>query len=148
MAIHNRHDFQALSAPRRTDFRAAALGRRKGCVDEALFFVERAVLAKFVGDVSQNTPQHFIVAPVLKAPMHGLIVRIALRQHVPLSTRVQNPRNRFQNSARRNRLPTRSPISNVLLRKVFPDAFPLLVRQPNHSPFIAFSSPIDSSFQF
>jgi hypothetical protein len=36
----------------------------------------------------------------------------------------------------------------VLLRKVFPDAFPLLVRQPNHSPFIAFSSPIDSSFQF
>src|SRR5215471_16681160 len=88
MAIHNRHDFQALSAPRRTDFRAAALGYHKGCVDEALFFVERAVLAKFVGDVSQNTPQHFIVAPVLKAPMHGLIVRIALRQHVPLSTRV------------------------------------------------------------
>jgi hypothetical protein len=36
----------------------------------------------------------------------------------------------------------------VLLRKVLPDAFPLLVPQPNHSPFIALSSPIDSGFQF
>jgi len=33
MAIHNRHDFQALSALRRTDLCAAALGHRKGRID-------------------------------------------------------------------------------------------------------------------
>ena len=54
MAIHNCHDFQAFSALRRTDIRPAALGHRKGRIDETLFFIQRAALAKLVGDVGQN----------------------------------------------------------------------------------------------
>ena len=69
--------------------------------------------------------------------MYGFIVRIALRQHVPLRTGVENPQHRFKNTARGNRLSTRTPIRNVLFRKMIPDAFPLPVREPNHSTFIA-----------
>ena len=54
MAIDNCHDFQALSALRRTDLCAAALGHRKGRIDETFFFIQRAALAKLVGDVGQN----------------------------------------------------------------------------------------------
>ena len=54
LAIHDRHDFKAFSAPRRADLCTAAFGHRKGCVDETLFFVERAFLSKFVGDICQN----------------------------------------------------------------------------------------------
>jgi hypothetical protein len=42
MAIHNRHDFHALSALRSSDFRPAALGHDERCVDEAFFFVQCA----------------------------------------------------------------------------------------------------------
>src|SRR6516225_6822064 len=41
MAIHNRHDFQALSPLRRTDLCAAALGHRKGRVDDTLLHSAR-----------------------------------------------------------------------------------------------------------
>ena len=54
VAIDNCHDFQALSALRRTDLCAAALGHRKGRIDETFFFIQRAALAKLVGDVGQN----------------------------------------------------------------------------------------------
>ena len=43
MAIHNRHDFHAFSALRRSDFRPATLGHHERRVDEAFFFVQRAV---------------------------------------------------------------------------------------------------------
>src|SRR6516165_10095507 len=89
MAIHNRHDFQALSPLRRTDLCAAALGHRKGRVDETLFFIQRAALAKLVGDVGQNLAQNLVATPGLEAPMHSFVVRIALRQHVPLRTCVE-----------------------------------------------------------
>ena len=55
--------------------------------------------------------------------MHSFVVRIALRQHVPLRAGVQNPKHRFKNQTRRNRLTARAAIGNVLLRKVLPDAF-------------------------
>jgi hypothetical protein len=45
MAVHNRHDFQALSALRRTDLCAAALGHRKGRVVETLFFIAVASIS-------------------------------------------------------------------------------------------------------
>ena len=61
--------------------------------------------------------------------MHRLVVGIALRQHVPLRARVQNPKNRFQNPPRRNGLSARPPFGNVLFRKVIPDTLPLLVRR-------------------
>jgi hypothetical protein len=87
--------------------------------------------------VHREWDQNFIAAPSLKAPMYGFVVRIALRQHVPLRTGVENPQHRFKDTTRGNRLSTRTPIRNVFFRKMIPDAFPLPVREPNHSTFIA-----------
>ena len=57
----------------------------------------RAALAKLVGDVGQNLAQNLVATPRLEAPMHSFVVRIALRQHVPLRAGVQNPKHRFKN---------------------------------------------------
>jgi hypothetical protein len=89
MPIHNRHDFQAFTTFRRADLRATAFGQRKGCVDEALFFIEHTSFAKLIGDVGQNTPQHFVATPTLKTAMNRFVVWIAPRQHVPLRAGVQ-----------------------------------------------------------
>jgi hypothetical protein len=69
--------------------------------------------------------------------MHRFVVRIALRQHVPLRAGVEYPKDGFKHQTRRYRFAPRSPIRNVLLRKMMPDAPPLLVGQPNHSSLIA-----------
>ena len=90
-----------------------------------------------VGNVRQNQTQNLVAAPSLKASMHSFVVRIALRQHVPLRTCVENPQYRFQHMTGRDRLASSTPIGNMLLRKMLPNALPLFVRQPNHSSFIA-----------
>ena len=74
--------------------------------------------------------------------MHSFVVRIALRQHVPLRAGVQNPKHRFQNQTRRNRLTAWTAIGNVLLRKVLPDAFPFRTKQSKSSAFYSGSTPI------
>src|SRR5262249_14092726 len=48
-----------------------------------------------VGNVRQHTTQNFIATPSLKSPMHRFLVRIALRQHVPLRTCVEKLQDRF-----------------------------------------------------
>ena len=137
MTIYNRHDFQAFSSFRRADVRATGLGHCKGRVDKALFFVQHATRAKFVGDVSQNSAQNLAPTPSLKMAMHRFVIRIALRQHVPLRAAVQNPQRRFKDFPRRNRLPTRAPLRNVLFRKMMPDTLPIRIGQPNHPTLIA-----------
>src|SRR5262245_48666995 len=59
-------------------------------------------------------------------PMHSFVVRLALRQHVPLRACVENPQYRFKYTTRRSRFAPRTSIANILLRKMIPDAFPLL----------------------
>src|ERR1700722_3942076 len=93
MAIHNRHDFHAFSALRWSDFRPATFGHNERRIDEAFFFIQRAVFTKLVGNVRQNQTQNLVAAPSLKASMHSFVVRIALLQHVPLRTCVENPQN-------------------------------------------------------
>src|SRR6266568_6689577 len=137
MAINNRHDFHAFPALRRSDFGPATFRHHERRVDEALFFIQRAFVTKLVSNVRQHSTQNLIATPSLKAPMHSFVVRMALRQHVPLRACVEYPQHRFQHTAGRDRLSTRTPIGDVLFRKMIPDAFPLLVRQPNHSPLIA-----------
>ena len=117
MTIYNRHDFQAFSSFRRADVRATALRHCKGRVDKALFFVQHATRAKFAGDVSQDSAQNLALTPSLKPAMHRFVIRITLRQHVPLRPGVQNPQRRFKDFPRRNRLPTRAPLRNVLFRE-------------------------------
>ena len=43
------------------------------------------------GDVSQNSAQNLALTPSLKPAMHRFVIRITLRQHVPLRARVRNP---------------------------------------------------------
>src|SRR5262249_19429787 len=49
----------------------------------------------------------------------------------------RNPQDRFEHTTRWSRFAPRTSIGNSLLRKMIPDAFPLLVREPNHSTFIS-----------
>src|SRR6266480_1343884 len=50
---------------------------------------------------------------------------------------VAYPQHRFKHTTGWNWLAAGSTIGDMLLRKMIADAFPLLVRQPNHSTFIA-----------
>ncbi len=54
MAIHNCHDFDAFSALRWSDFRPATFGHNERRIDEAFFFIQRAFVAKLVGNVRQK----------------------------------------------------------------------------------------------
>src|SRR6266498_3574769 len=71
MAIHNRHDFHAFSAFGGADFCSTTFGHNKGRVDEAFFLVQRASVAKLVGNIGQNSTQDLIATPSLKPPMFG-----------------------------------------------------------------------------
>src|SRR6187200_1677042 len=109
---------------------AAALGRGKRRVNERLAFVDVALLAQSVRQILQYLTQYLLLAPLLEAPMYRLVVRIALRQHVPLSSSVQDPQHRFEHTSRgRGFGPA---FGSVLLRKVPPDPLPLLIAQPQH----------------
>jgi hypothetical protein len=67
-----------------SDFRPAAFCYHKRRVDETFIFIQRASIAKLVGNIRQRATQNFIATPRLKEPMHGFVVRKALRQHAPL----------------------------------------------------------------
>ena len=132
LPVHDPHDFHAFSALRRADLRATPLRRREHRVNETLRFVQAAPLAERIGHIHQDIPEHLVAAPRLEAAMHGLVVRITLRQHMPLGARVQNPQDRLQHPAGGNGFATRSPRNTTLLRKVLPNPFPLLVGQLHH----------------
>ena len=117
MEIHNSHDFHAFSALRWYDFRPATFGHNESSIDEAFFFIQSAAVAKLVSNVGQNQTQNLVAATSLKASMHSFVVRIALRQHVPLRTCVENPQHRFQHKKSRNKFKNRKKIGNKLKRK-------------------------------
>ena len=129
MAIHQSPYFHAFSALRWSDFRPATFGHNERRIDEAFFFIQRAVFTKLVGNVRQNQTQNLVAAPSLKASMHSFVVRIALRQHGAPVLRIAQ--NRFQHMTSWNWLASSTPIGNMLLRKMLPNALPLFVRQPN-----------------
>ena len=87
MAIHNGHDFHTLTALCRTNLVTAALGQCKRGVDKAFRFIKRTFIPKCVGKIHQNIPQHFAAASLLETATNRFVVRIALRQHVPLRDR-------------------------------------------------------------
>src|SRR5215831_2254138 len=78
MTIHDCHDFHAFPALRRSDPSPATLRHHERRIDEAFRFIQGAFVAKLVGYIHQHSPQNFIAAPGLKAPMNGFVVRIAL----------------------------------------------------------------------
>ena len=64
--------------------------------------------------------------------MDGFVVRIALRQQVPLRTGVQNPEHGLQDGAGGDGLTPRSGIGNVLFGKMFSDPVLLVITQTEH----------------
>jgi len=125
VTIHNRHDFQTFTAFRRTDLSATTLGRGKGRIDKSLRFIESAFITQCVGQIGHGIVQYFIPTAVLRTPVDCFVVRVALRQHVPLCTRVENPEYGFEDFAGRYRIAAWAFRRNLFLRKVFPDAFSL-----------------------
>src|SRR5690242_16866494 len=69
--------------------------------------------------------------------MHRFVIRIALRQHMPLRASVEYPEHGLKNLTRRDRFAARTSARNVLFGKVVPNPLPLQIAQPNHSAFIA-----------
>ena len=77
--------------------------------------------------------QDFTATPLLETAVRRFVVRIALRQHVPLRPRVQNPQDGFEHIARRNRFASRTAFRNMFFRKMFPDAFLVFIAQTYHT---------------
>ncbi len=94
---------------------------------------ERAFLTEGIRELRQNISQHLAFAPLLKSTMHRLLVGIALREHVPLRTGVQNPQHGFQHSSCRHWLAARSVPQNVFFGEMSPNPIPLVIAQPQHA---------------
>ena len=133
MAIDNRQDLDTLAASGLSNLIATTLGRGKCRINEALALVDLALLAKRVRQLRQNLAQHLAFAPLLEAAVHRLVVRVALRQHVPLCASVQNPQRRVQHSPCRHWLASWATFGDILLGKIFPNTLPLLVAQSLHA---------------
>ena len=111
---------------------AAALGRRKRGIDETLSFIERPFVAQRVGQLSQHLAQDLVVTPLLESAMDGFVIRVALRQEVPLGAGVQNPEYGLQDRPGWDRLTTGSTVRHVLFGKLVSNPFPLIVAQSQH----------------
>jgi len=127
VTIHNGHDFHALATLGRSYLIATTFGLCKRCVDETFRFIERTYISQRIGKIDEHIPQDLVAAQLLEATMHRFVVRIALRQHLPLGTGIENPENGFDGLACGNRFAAWSTGRNVFLRKVVLDAFPVLV---------------------
>ena len=130
--IHNRENLHAFPAFREAHGVPAALGRRKGGIDEAFALVHHAFFPQRIGQLREDLPQHLPLAPLLESAMHRLVVGIALRQEVPLRARIQNPEHGLQDRSCGDGLPPRSRIRDMLFRKVLPNPLPLIVAQAKH----------------
>ena len=129
VTIHDPHDFQAFSSLSQTYLSTAAFGRNERRIYKTFPFVNPALLTQRVGQVRQHVAQHGTATPPLEAAVHRLIIRIPLRQHVPLGAGRENPQHRFQNAAGRNRFAPRTARGNMFFGKVFPNPFPLIVAE-------------------
>ena len=87
VAIHYHHDLHAFYDLRQTDLGRTALRRHEGGVEEGLALVHDTGLAQLVGQIHQNGAYHLVPTSLLKPAMDRLVVRIALRKHVPLGAR-------------------------------------------------------------
>jgi hypothetical protein len=112
MPIHNDHDFIPLprfvlpisSPPPLAGAKVASMKHS----DSSSAPSARSVLAS-----STSTFRKFTATPLLETAVHSLVVRVTLRQHVPLRTRVQNPQDGFEHRARRNRFPSWPAFRNM-----------------------------------
>ena len=90
-AVHDRHDLHALARLGASHARAAALRPCERRVDVRLRAVEQTPPLRFARQVLEHAVEHARPCPGLKSPVHGLVVRVALRQKFPLRARVEDP---------------------------------------------------------
>ena len=134
MAIYNGYDLHTLSASRRANLIATAFGRSKRGVNVAFRLINPALLAQRVGQIREYVAQLLGFALLLKSTVHRFVIRVVLRQNMPLSAGVENPQHGVNHLARRDRFASRSIIRNIFLRKMHTNAMPLLVSNMNHTP--------------
>ena len=132
MAIHNRENFHAFAAFREPDGVPATLGRRKGCVDETLPFIDRPFVAQRVRQRGQHLAQDLLLTPLLESAMDSFVIRVALRQEVPLGAGVQNPEHRFQDGPGGDWFAAWARVREMFCRKMVTNPFPLVIAQPQH----------------
>ena len=133
MAIYNRENLHAPAAFREPHGLAPTFGRGKCRVDETLAFIDGSFVAQCGGQVGQHLPQNLLLTPLLEPTMDRFIIRIALRQEVPLGPGIQNLEHRVQHRSGGDGLPPRTGIRDVLFGKVFANPLPLIVAQPQHA---------------
>jgi hypothetical protein len=133
MAIHNRENLHALAAFREPDGLAATLGRCKRGINETLPFVEHSFVAQRVRQLGQHLAQDLLLTPLLESTMDGFVIRIALRQEVPLGPGIQNPEDGVQDRSGRHRFASRTVIGNVLFGEMGTNPLPLVITQTEHA---------------
>lgn len=136
VAIHNRESLHALLEFRETQethMVSAALCNRKRGIDETLAFIERAFVPQRIDQLSEGLTQYLQLTPLLEPAMDGFVVGIALRQELPFRASVQNPEYSFQNGPSGNGFSARPTIREVFLRKMFANAVPLIISQPQYT---------------
>ena len=69
----------------------------------------------------------------MKTEIHRFVFWIALRQHMPLSTGIENPQNGFKYLAGGDRLAARWTFRDIFYRKMLPDPFPVIIAQAKHA---------------
>lgn len=74
-----------------------------------------------------------VFASELKARMHRLVVRVALRLLVPLRGGIEEPQQRHQNLSCRHRFAYRATVGSALPDQLLPNPLPLTVTQPLHA---------------
>ena len=140
MPVNDSHDLHALATLRFPHVGPTALGGRERRVDKAFGLIYPSVFPQIIGQCAQQFAKHLLSAPLLKAPMHGFVIGITLRQHMPLSAGVQDPQDGLQHVSCGHRFSARSIIRNVLFLEVIPDPIPLIIselhnrRQPKQHP--------------
>ena len=82
-------------------------------VNITLRLINLALIPQGVSNVSQYCTKYFVAELLLKAAVHGLAVRVALRKHVSLRVRVENPQHRLENLASGHRLRKSSSYCHV-----------------------------------
>jgi len=96
MSIHNRENLHTLAAFREAHGVAPAFGCGKCGIDETLALIDRAFVPQRIGPLREDLAQHLPLTPLLEPTVDRFVIRIALRQEMPLGPGVQNPEHRLR----------------------------------------------------
>ena len=111
-------DFHAFPTFREPHGLTAAFDHRKRRINETLAFIDRSFVSQCIRQLCEHVPQGLTLTPLLKAPMNGFAVEIALRQELPLRPGVQNPEHCLKDGPGWDRFASRPTVRNVLFRKM------------------------------